>query len=185
MIKGLTKLVWNASDMDGMQHIHYIQCPDCRNTFEWRCDEQFPLLLFREFIRKNCPDPELNEGWVVLDFDLIVRIYGTKGRDQAGTFKLLEVKMGNAVLKGGQKWTFRLIDQLLTRGDILGNHLYKDPGRYEGFYEIWCSTYDWHDPECRWKIEGIEVSREQLIAFLNDDKEGFPNTIRSRWTNHD
>lgn len=141
--------------------------------------EGFTELEFRSFIRKYVPEPK--DGYVVLDFDLILRIYRVKGRDEEGSIRLFEIKEGDAEFKGGQKWTFRVINKLLTLGS---NILEEKIGvkRYEGFYEIWCSTYHWFDPECKWAVNGILVTREQFIAFLKDDKGMFPEEIKPLWS---
>lgn len=140
-------------------HIHNIACPNCNNNFNYECVEQFPKIEFREWIRNNVS----NYGVVVEDFDLILRVYSQKGRDSKGSFKLCELKERGSNLKPGQINTFGLIDELLNNS----SDEYKS--RYEGFYLIEVSTYNWISEQCRWWINNQEVTAEEFIRFCEGD----------------
>jgi len=83
----------------------------------------------RDFIRDNLPSWGDGNGLVVLDYDLILRVYGSEyDTDSTGRFALVELKLGGE-LTSGQKKTFSLLDSMLTRGDLDGN-------RYIGSYSL-------------------------------------------------
>lgn len=83
----------------------------------------------RDFIRDNLPSWGGENGLVVLDYDLILRVYGPEyDSDSIGRVALVELKLGGD-LTGGQKKTFSMLDSMLTRGDIDGN-------RYIGSYSL-------------------------------------------------
>lgn len=151
---------WKGKYENG-EHIHQIKCPHCRNIFNYECDEQFPKIEFREWIR----DKVSNYGVVVEDFDLILRVYDKNGRDSKGSFKLCELKLREkGHLKFGQKMTFGLINELLLTSP--------EQSRYEGFYIIEVSTYNWITEAaiCKWWINNREVTSEEFIRFCHGYK---------------
>lgn len=83
----------------------------------------------RDFIRDNLPSWGDGNGLVVLDYDLILRVYGPDyDTDSIGRVALVELKLGGD-LTSGQKKTFSMLDSMLTRGDVDGN-------RYIGSYSL-------------------------------------------------
>ena len=74
--------------------------------------------------------PEAKDGAVLLDVDLVIRGYGINyDTDSKGKFILTEWKYGGFDLKNGQLMTFRLMHEILRKGD-------PDSLRYLGFYLI-------------------------------------------------
>lgn len=149
------KYIWDKD------HIHKIKCPECNKEFDFRCDEQFAEQQWRKWIRKYC---DTSGKLVVLDFDLILRVHDMNGRDSIGSIKLIEMKLRGTSLTGGQRYTFGLLNFLLG--------LVPEPERqrFEGFFLIEVSTYNWMDESCRWWINGKELEKEELIKFIQGEK---------------
>jgi hypothetical protein len=83
----------------------------------------------RGFLAEALPRPGKSTGIVLTDLDLVHRTYGTDfGTDGTGRLLLLEFKRGFGAPTGGQKKTYRLLDQMLTSG---GN-----ADRYGGFWLV-------------------------------------------------
>ncbi len=112
-----------------------------------------------DWIRTTLKAPEY--GMVVTDFDFIFFEYNLK------RLRLLEVKTFNAKVKKWQLEIFRIIDFALknmNKLDEIGDF------KYDGLYIL---TLDTSSPKTAGKmnINGIEISYNNLIKFLNFEKE--------------
>lgn len=105
-----------------------------------------------DWIRMILKDPKF--GLLVTDLDFIFYDYKKK------RMKLIEVKTFNATMKRWQRELFAIINKALENQtqDI----------EYEGFFLI---QLDKEHPEesTQMKINNIEVTKQQLIDFLNFD----------------
>jgi len=117
------------------------------------------LDLVREYTRRHLPGGD--EGCVIEDVDLVMRLYGPNyGLGGMGKFALVELKHNDVNIEFAQKRTFGMIDTILRRGDT-GN-------QYVGYFKVGCEYEDWEIPQRFW-VNGILVSREELLAFLQFD----------------
>ena len=83
------------------------------------------VLPYREHFRDRWPDAT---RCVATDLDLVLRLYSPT--NQRGAFLLAEFKyLHDNPMTGGQRWTFRSMDMLLTQADPEGN-------QYRGLYLI-------------------------------------------------
>jgi hypothetical protein len=137
-------------DKDGFKH--YLP------SSNEECNILHPILPYREYIRESGVFPPGKDGFVFEDVDGLVRLFGPKfNRDSYGTFKLIEIKFGEAfeTIPYAQKMTFKTLDSALWASK-----------RYEGYYIIWSKKGNWADITNEFKINGKLITREQLHQFL-------------------
>jgi hypothetical protein len=121
----------------------------------------------RELMRQQFPAPGAANGLVVLDIDMVLRVYGPNfGTDGEGRFILTEWKQGTANLSGGQLFTFKTIHKLMRRGD--------DAGRYLGFWKINYSNAsngddDRFNPECVTIHKAVRLWDESPLVIEGHD----------------
>jgi hypothetical protein len=116
------------------------------------------VLPHREWIRQHLPSGD--EGTVVEDLDLVMRVYGAKHEtDDVGRFMLCELKFRHKWIDRAQKKTFGLIDSILRAGDR--------EGRYLGYFVVQYSCEDWE--RSRFMVNHVLLSRDEFMAFLQFD----------------
>jgi hypothetical protein len=121
----------------------------------WRGDNGHERHPERDFLRKHLPHAA--QGQVVLDLDLVLRVYGRD--DQEGRFRLVELKKTGAPMAYGETRTFRLIDRLLRQADPTGRH-------YDGFHVIETATREWETLDI-FVVNGVHLDRDDFIAWCN------------------
>lgn len=128
----------------------------------FRNDDKFQVLKHRDWIRNNKPPG--NEGYVVEDLDIVLRIYGTNyDTDSTGKFMLLELKFGRAYIDYAQRRTFGQINYMLRKAD---------PGRvrYMGYFVVQYDNDDWDKSE--FTINRVSVTRDEFVnKFLDFDTD--------------
>lgn len=120
------------------------------------------VLPFREYLRQHMPTAQ--EGYVVEDLDLALRVYQPNKptpfnfqTDAEGKLRLIELKYGKAWITPGQQRTFGLIDKLMRLGD-------PNKERYLGYFVVQYSAEDWE--HSMFKINGKPVDRDTFHRFL-------------------
>jgi len=134
----------------------------------FRNPELFQVLEYRDFLRKHKPNGD--EGYIVEDLDLVIRIYGPKYKEDAvGKFSLVEIKHGGCKIIDGVKdeigtskeMTFGLIDALLKKAD-------PEKKRYQGFYIIRTfASSEWENTNTTFCVNGNIISRQSFIDWLD------------------
>jgi hypothetical protein len=122
----------------------------------------------RNLIRAEFPNGSF--GLVAEDLDLVLRAHGPrKQTDFDGRIRLVETKWNPNTdtpvqLKGGQLYTFRLIDRMLRETT--------DRHRYQGFYIITHTHFDLAEGRIWWQQldrEPREIAFPQLLQWLSFD----------------
>ena len=128
-------------------------------------DRLYPELPHMKWLREHLPNGI--KGFTFTDLDGIARIFHTfNGRDPIGSFKLIELKSGNASLEApenyGKRIIFNAVDMVLRTST--------NSGRYEGFYVIGSSKMNWYDESCEFKVNGTAITKDELIYWLKGNE---------------
>jgi len=143
------------------------------DTPRFRNPDKLQVLPYRDWLWRNLPPGR--SGYVVEDLDLVLRIYGPMyDSDADGRLMFVELKFGNTTINPAQRKTFGLIDNLMRRGD-------PDGRRYAGYFVLNYADEDW-DVSSWFRVNGVSLTREQLIAFVQFDS-ALLETIRSSGVN--
>jgi hypothetical protein len=95
-----------------------------------RPDQLHNIDYIRDYIRAKMPMWGGGNGFVALDMDLILRVYGPQyNSNQIGRFALIELKKGDGDLTTAQYKTFNQMDTMLRVGDVRGD-------QYAGSYVL-------------------------------------------------
>ena len=126
----------------------------------FRNPSKIQVLPFRDWLRANKPAGQ--QGYIVEDLDLVLRVYGTNFHtDATGKFIFIELKFRNAWIGTSKIKTFGLLDSLCRAADP--DHL-----RYLGYYIVQYDNEDWDIANFR--INKVNITREEFIdKFLNLD----------------
>jgi hypothetical protein len=127
---------------------------------------------FRDWIRKELPPAR--EGAVVLDIDLLMRVFGTAhGTDAMGRLAFFELKHGKSVPTGGQKRTYALLDELLRTADPRSL-------RYAGMHLIQYSEENWSQ-DTAFSVNGCDVPWDILKRILLLDPSVLKGLPKYEW----
>jgi len=128
---------------------------------EFRNDDKFQRLKHRDWLREK--QPHGDQGYVVEDLDLVLRVYSGKyGTDSKGCFMLCELKFYPYAPGYAQRKTFGLMDELLKAAD-------PDGKRYIGYFLIQYDDEDW-DLSCFW-VNGISMEQDEFLRFTSFDPD--------------
>jgi len=125
----------------------------------FRNDDKFQRLPHRDWLREK--QPHGNQGYVVEDLDLVLRVYGDNYEaDGKGCFMLCELKFHPHSPGYAQRKTFGLVDELLRAAD-------PDKRRYAGYFLIQYDNEDW-DLSSFW-VNGVSMERDEFLKFTSFD----------------
>lgn len=119
----------------------------------------------RDIIAKRVRHPTKAGGPVVSDIDLVINQYGPLfNMDPEGRFMFVDFKFGDAIIRGGQKRIFRLIDKQLRSTTY-------SPERYQGFWVIHWAEDEFGPMFLRAKRQFVAnvpdiVGHEKVLAFI-------------------
>jgi hypothetical protein len=135
---------------------------------EFRNEDKLQRLPFRDWLRKYLPSGD--QGFVVEDLDLVIRLFGSAYRlDSKGAFALIELKYMRTDIGKAQRMTFGLIDEVARLGD-------PQRKRYLGYFLIQYTDEDW-DNASFW-INYKPISKEELFVFLEHPEKYEPYDFR-------
>ncbi len=104
------------------------------SELRFRHPDKLQQLPFRDWIRANMPSP--NDGFVVEDLDLVIRVYGQNfNTDKDGKFMLIELKKHPAYIGNAQWMTYGMVNRLLVSSP--------ESHRYKGYYVVQYSAENW------------------------------------------
>jgi hypothetical protein len=114
-------------------------------------------LASRDAIRAWLPEGWL--GYSVEDVDVSLRIF--QSNDAAGTWKLIENKVGTDDIGASKEFHFAAWDKLWRMSDPLGR-------LYQGYFVINTPTDDWSVCE-RFRVNGVEIDKQHFRRWLWGD----------------
>jgi len=127
----------------------------------FRNDDKFQRLAHRDWLREK--QPYGDQGYVVEDLDLVLRVYGDNYEtDSKGCFMLCELKFRPHVPGYAQHKTFGLLDALLRAAD-------PDKKRYIGYFLIQYDNEDWN--LSHFWVNGISMAQDEFLRFTGFDSE--------------